>query len=166
MLEITNPVQTILVTSKHIITSQFSGDEQEKDDIITIDWHTLVNFEPAKYAIVIAKKHFSYKLIHESGIFVVNFISHKLEEAAKFCGNNSGIHLDKFEKTGLTKQNSDYVDCVKIKEAIAHLECEVEQEIDVGDNVIFIGKVLGRKLHKEDNRLFHTVHDLYTTTKD
>ena len=55
MLELTNPVQPVLVTSRHRVTSKFSGLEDDKDDIITLDWHTTVSFKPMKYAIVIGK---------------------------------------------------------------------------------------------------------------
>ena len=166
MLELTNPVQTILVTSRHRVVSRFSGLEDDKDDIITLDWHTTVSFNPMKYAIVIAKKHFSYNLIHESKVFIVNFISHKLKNAAMYCGKNSGEHLDKFKESGLTKEQGEWVDCPRIKEALAYLECEVAQEIDVGENVIFIGNVVGRVTKADDKRLLHHVQDKYTTTVD
>ena len=166
MLELTNPVQTVLVTSRHRVISKFSGLEDDKDDIITLDWHTTVSFKPMKYAIVVGKSHFSYQLIKESGVFIVNFISYKLRDAAMFCGKHSGEHIDKFKESGLTKEQGEWVDCPRIKEASAFLECELLQEIDVGENAIFIGNVVGRVTKTDEKRLFHHVGDKYTTTME
>jgi len=62
--------------------------------------------------------------------------------------------MDKFKESGLTKEEADNIDCVRIKEAIGYHECEVVNEVDAGDHTIFIGKVVNSELKKETKRLF------------
>jgi flavin reductase (DIM6/NTAB) family NADH-FMN oxidoreductase RutF len=154
--KIANPRQVILVTSRW----------QEKDDIITLAWHTPLSFEPMMYAICIGKKRYSLELIRKSGVFVVNFISKDFEKEVLFCGSISGKKVDKFKETIFEKEEAETINCPRIKQALGYLECEVKKEIEVGDHILFIGEVKKAELKKVDKRLFHLSGDDFTTTLD
>ncbi|MFH1440056.1 MAG: flavin reductase family protein [Candidatus Woesearchaeota archaeon] len=147
------PRQIVLVTCREEL--DFMGKTKEIHNIITVDWHMPCSFEPFLYAISIGKSRASYDLIKKSGVFVVNFIPFTLKDAAIFCGRHSGRHHDKFKETGLTMIESNHVDCPKIKEAIGYIECNVIEEIEAGDHVIFVGEVTHQELKREEKRLFH-----------
>ncbi len=153
---VTNPKQTILLTCR----------AQDKDNIITLDWHTILSFEPMMYAVSIGKTRFSFNLIKSSKVFVVNFMSKNFEKEVLFCGQNSGKTLDKFKETGLEKEEAETIDCPKIKQALGYLECKVEKEIEVGDHVLFIAKVSRAEIKENGKRLFHLLGDKFTTTID
>lgn len=163
MPEIHHPRQVILVTSRSHM--EVMGKEIEKDNIITLAWHMPVSMEPELYAIAVAKPHFSCKIIQKSKSFVVNFIPYELKKAALFCGRHSGSHMDKFKEAGLTMEEAQSLDCGKIKEALAYIECEVINEVDAGDHIIFIGKVVNSETKEAGKRLFQYKSD-FTTTKD
>ncbi len=156
MLNIFNPRQTILVTTRY----------KEKDNIITLDWHMPVSFFPPLYAIAVGKTRFSHNLIKKSKVFVVNFMPFELKEKVLFCGRNSGRNMDKFKEAKLEKEESEKIDCPRLKDAIAFLECKVVKEIDAGDHTIFIGEILNHKLKIKEKRVFHTFDDNFTTTVD
>ena len=133
---------------------------------MAVDWHMPVSFEPKMYAISIAKTRFSLQLIRESKLFCVNFIPNELEEAVKYIGKHSGEHIDKFTNSGLTMKDCNSIHCVCIKEACAYIECEVLEEIEAGDHIVFIGKVVHYTENDNKLRLFHkTMGDKFTTTK-
>jgi len=161
-----NPRQTVLVTCRGQIKDKFSGKENIKDNIIVLDWHTPLSFNPFLYAISVGKTRFSLNLIKESKVFAVNFMPFYLKDDILFCGRNSGEYLDKFEKTSLTKEESEKIDCPRIKQALAYLECEVIQEIDSGDHILFIGKVVYSEEKEKGKRIFHLENDNFTTTQD
>ncbi|MDP7141442.1 MAG: flavin reductase family protein [Candidatus Woesearchaeota archaeon] len=165
MPSIYNPRQTVLVTCSEVIENKFTGREEEKDNIITVDWHTPLSFKPFFYAIAIGKTRFSHKLIKESMVFVVNFMPFHLKKEVLYCGRHTGEHLDKFEGSGLTKEEADKIHCCKIKEALAHIECEVVNSIDISDHTLFIGKVVySEEKDDEGRRIFHTEGDNFVTT--
>ncbi len=164
MKNIAYPRQVILVTSSE--KTEIMGKEVEKDNMMTLSWHMPVSFNPMMYAIAIDKNRFSYELIEKSKCFCVNFMPFDLKDEILFCGRNSGKHMDKFEKTGLTKEECEKIDCVRIKEALSHLECELVNEFEAGDHIILIGKVIGINENRDGKRPYQVKGDDFTTTID
>lgn len=164
MSELTGPRQVVLVSSRSHM--EVMGKEIEKDDIITVAWHMPVSSEPQLYAVSIGKTRFSCSIMQKSSSFVVNFIPYELEEKAVFCGSRSGEHIDKFKDSGLTMEEAQNIDCGRIKEALGYMECEVINEVDAGDHIIFIGKVVNSDLKEVSKRLFQGIRKDFTTTKD
>lgn len=93
-------------------------------------------------------------------------MSKEYEKEILFCGRNSGRNLDKFVETGLEKEEAEKVDCSRIKQALGFLECQVVDEIEVGDHILFVANVVYWDLKKEDKRLFHLWGDKFTTTEE
>jgi flavin reductase (DIM6/NTAB) family NADH-FMN oxidoreductase RutF len=152
----TNPLQTILLTCR-------AGG---KDNIITLDWHMPLSFEPMMFAVSIGKTRFSLELVRSSKVFVANFMGNVSEKDVLFCGRNSGRNVDKFAESGLEKEEAKTVDCPRVVQALAYLECEVAGEIETGDHIIFIGKVTHTEEKGKGKRLFHVGGDEFTTTLD
>jgi len=121
------------------------------------------SISPELYAISIGKTRYSLGLIKKSKVFVVNFMPYYLRDAILYCGRTSGVITDKFKETGLHKEEAESVDCPRIAEAIAYLECEVVTEVEAGDHVILIGKVIRSLLKKEEKRIFHIEGNDFTT---
>lgn len=162
MARVYGTMQTALVTCREEL--EVFGKTKQIDNIITLDWHMPCSFEPFLYAICIGKTRASYQIIKKSRCFVVNFIPFTLKDAAWFCGRHSGMHHDKFKEAKLTKIESHHLDCPKIKEAIGYIECNVINEIETGDHVIFVGEVTHQELKSDEKRLFHNGENLFMTT--
>ena len=77
------------------------------------------------------------------------------------CGKLSGRHHDKFKETGLKIIESDSIDCPRVCEAVAYLECKIVKKFEFGSHVTFIGKVINSKFCKISERLFHTKGDSF-----
>lgn len=164
MPAITNPRQTILVSCRG--KASLLGNDVVKDNIITLSWHMPVSFEPMIYAIAIGKTRYSAKLIGQSKVFCINFVPFSMEKVAALCGRNSGENVDKFEDYNILKEESKSIDCPRLKEAIGYMECEVINEVEAGDHIIFFGKVLHSELKDERaSRLFQVGGTDFTTTK-
>jgi flavin reductase (DIM6/NTAB) family NADH-FMN oxidoreductase RutF len=151
MSELTDPRQVILVSCREEM--DIMGKKSEKDNIITIAWHMPVSFSPELYAISVGKTRFSSQIIKKSRVFVVNFMPFSLAKKALVCGTKSGMHVDKFKESGLSKEEAETIDCPRIKENVGYMECEVINEIDAGDHVIFVGKVLKSHLKGKEKRI-------------
>lgn len=157
------PFQTIIVTSRG--KGDSFGKFVEKDNLITIDWHTQISHNPLLYGISVHPKRFSYQLIKESGVFAINYIPAALENAAIICGTKSGSHVDKWKESGLTKEDCEKIDCSYIKEASGHVECEVESEFAIGDHVLFVGRVVHIDVSDQKKRLIHMGDNEFSSTK-
>lgn len=161
--DIARPRQTILVSCE--AETEVMGKKAVKKNIITLDWHMPLSFEPEMYAISVGKTRFSLELIKKSKCFVVNFMPLSLKDKALYCGRHSGQYVDKFKESGLTEAEAEKIHCPRIKEALAFLECEVVEEVETGDHVVFIAKVVNMKEKKKGKRLFHVKGDRFGTIK-
>ncbi len=163
MVRINNPRQTVLVSCRG--PAKIMGVEEDINDIIPLDWHSPASFEPRAYLILVNKKAPALERIRTSRSFVINFMPYELTEKIIACGKE--FKKDEFKQVGLTEAKSEkLIDCPRIEEAIAWLECEVSNEIDIGDHVLFIGNVLHEEFSRDAKRPFHIDGEKYTTTVD
>ncbi|MFH1849366.1 MAG: flavin reductase family protein [archaeon] len=156
-----HPRQTVLVTSRAV--TEIMGKSVNKDNAMAVDWHTPLSQEPFLYAIALAKNRFSLKLIRKSGVFAVNFMPFDLWSEVLCCGRQSGCHVDKLGKTGLTFSEAERIDCPVIAEALAYMECETVNEFEGGDHVMIIGKVVNSRTIHEGRRILHMGGAEFTT---
>jgi flavin reductase (DIM6/NTAB) family NADH-FMN oxidoreductase RutF len=162
--EVINPRQTVLITCKSNV--EIMGKEIEKENIMPVAWHTPLSYDPPLYGIALHKNRFSLKLVRSSGNFIVNFMPYSFRNQVNKLGKVSGEFVEKFEETLLTKDDGETLDCPRITEALAYIECEVLNEVDAGDHVFVIGKVVHVVKVKEGKRLLYKGNSEFTTTED
>ncbi|MFH1781252.1 MAG: flavin reductase family protein [Patescibacteria group bacterium] len=148
-----NPRQVILVSSR----------DKDQDNIITLAWHMPLSFEPMMYAIALGTTRYSYKMIKDSGVFVVNFMSLEYKDQVLECGSVSGHEHDKFAEFGLTKEEADKISCPVIGEASSYLECKIKEEVIMGDHAIFMADVLKAEKKDDKDRIFQISGEMFGT---
>lgn len=134
------PVPVVMVTCQ--------GNDN-KPNIITIGWAGTINSEPPMVSISVRPSRHSYKLIKESGEFVINIPSRKLARETDLCGVISGSKEDKFHETGLTAGKSNTVKAPIISECPMNHECKVKQEIPLGSHSMFLAEITSVQVSKE-----------------
>ena len=106
-------------------------------------WTTPVSHSPPLVGVSIAPKRYTYELIKESGEFTLNIMSKEYAKQINFLGTVSGRdRKDKLRESGLTISKSKKVKAPHVEEALAVLECKVEKEVEAGDHVFFIARIL------------------------
>lgn len=128
--------------------------QDDKENVMTAAWCFPLSAEPALFGICISKKRYSYKLIHSSRKFAINIPSSELKNASIVCGRNSGKEINKFKLAKLTKEYGK-LDIPLIKESIASIECDVTDEHEFGDHILFVGKAENIIKRKEGKGIYH-----------
>jgi len=118
------------------------GNMERKSNIIAVSFCIPVSKRPPLIACAIGIGAYSCELIKETGHFVVNVPSEELRPKIYYCGYHSGRRVDKFKETGLTPQPARKVVTPIIDECVAHMECEVRQQVEAGDKNLYIGEVV------------------------
>jgi len=113
-----------------------------KPNVTTLAWAMPTSNDPPLLAISLSPKRHSHTLITESGQFIVNIPTLELLQAVVACGSFTGRSFDKFKKANLTPMPAKKVKAPAIRECVAHLECEVEDQLTTGDHTIFVGRIL------------------------
>lgn len=115
----------------------------EKPNIITAAWCGTVCTNPAMLSVSIRPERYSYEILKETGEFVVNLTTGRLNRAADFCGVKSGRDVDKYRETGLTPQESVHIRAPGIAESPVNIECRVKEILPLGSHHMFLAEVLG-----------------------
>lgn len=105
-------------------------------------WSMKCSSEPKLYAVALWKKGYTHKLIQNTKEFVVAVPNKELEKAIKIFGKRHGDKIDKFKTTRLATQEAKHINVPLLSDATLNFECKLEKEVDSGDHIIFIGKVL------------------------
>lgn len=121
-----------------MVSSAFKG----RSNIMTMSWHTMIDFNPPLVGCVISDRNHSFKMIKASRECVINIPTLKIAGKAVACGNVSGAKVDKFAKFGLTPVKASSVKAPLIKECYASLECRLADARMAGKYNLFIFKVL------------------------
>jgi len=125
------------------VTSR-NGDEV---NAMVITWITQVSFEPRMLAIAVQKTSYSYELIKEGQVFVLNIFNQEDFELIKPITKGRSKKPDKME--GIKYSMDSITGAPLLEEAAAYLECKVVNILDVGgDHNIIVGEVVGASIKK------------------
>lgn len=119
-----------------------SMDKNARPNIATFAWVTSVSAEPPFVAISVGRSRYTHECITRNKEFVLNLPTMDILKEVWLAGTLSGRDVDKFEKTGLTPEESIAVKTPSVKQCVAHLECKLIDSKEAGDHTIFIGKVV------------------------
>lgn len=117
-------------------------DKEGNSNIITLAWAGTICTNPPMLSVSIRPERYSYKIIKETGEFVVNLTTKELAYATDYCGVKSGKDVDKFGKMRLTKLASEKINSVAIAESPVNIECKVRQIMELGSHSLFIADVV------------------------
>ena len=126
------PGPIVLVSSAH----------DGRRNIMTMGWHTVMEFTPSLVGCVISSANHSFEMIRQSRECVINLPTTKLTDIVVGIGNTTGAEIDKFEHFGLTAEKAERVGAPLIAECHASFECRLHDDGLVGKYNFFIFEVV------------------------
>jgi len=111
-------------------------------NIMTLSWHTMMDFEPPIVGCVISNRNYSFDIVKTTKECAINIPTVELAEQVVGCGNTSGRKVDKFTRFGLTPSPASRIEAPLIDECYANLECKVIDARMVTKYNFFILEVL------------------------
>ena len=126
------PGPVVLVTTAH----------EGRSNIMTLSWHTMIDFEPPLVGCVVSNRNYSFGLLQASNECAINIPAVGIAEKVVGCGNTSGARTDKFEAFGLTPRPASRVGAPLIEECYANLECRVTDTGMVARYCLFVVEVI------------------------
>ncbi len=115
---------------------------KDRANIMTMSWHTMLEFEPPLVGCVISNRNFSFEFLRKSRECVINIPTVELAKQVVGCGNCSGKKVDKFKKFALTPKPASCVKPPLIDECYANLECKVVDGKMISKYNLFILEVV------------------------
>ncbi|MDF3022807.1 MAG: Flavoredoxin [Alphaproteobacteria bacterium] len=136
-----------------LVSSAWKGET----NIMTMGWHTVLEFTPSLVGCVIASSNHSFGMIRNSGECVINIPTADMVDTVVKIGNSDGDEIDKFGTFNLTPAKASKVKAPLVRECFANLECKIHDTRMVNKYNFFIFKVV--KAHVTPHRpLPQTLH--------
>jgi flavin reductase (DIM6/NTAB) family NADH-FMN oxidoreductase RutF len=142
------PGPVVLLTTAH----------KGKANVMTMSWHTMMEFEPPLVGCVVSGRDFSFTALRATRQCALNIPTADLATEVVGCGNTSGRLVDKFESFGLTPTPASLVEVPLVAECYANLECRVADMRLVNRYNFFVLEVVKAWIdptHKNPRTLHH-----------
>jgi flavin reductase (DIM6/NTAB) family NADH-FMN oxidoreductase RutF len=111
-------------------------------NIMTMSWHTMLEFEPPLIGCVISSRNYTFDIVKATKQCVINIPTLELSKKVVGCGNTSGRTVDKFKEFGLTPVAASCINAPLIDECYVNLECRVIDDKMVPQYNFFILEVI------------------------
>jgi flavin reductase (DIM6/NTAB) family NADH-FMN oxidoreductase RutF len=121
-----------------LVSSRWRG----QANIMTLGWHTVMEFTPSLVGCMISGGNHSFRMIRDSGACVINLPTTRLTDAVVGIGNSSGAEIDKFQAFDLTAEDGEVVAAPLIRECHASFECRLHDDALVDRYSFFIFEVV------------------------
>jgi len=132
-----------------------SVNKERKPNGMIAGWNMRCSSNPPLFAVSLKKEGNTHKLIRESKEFVIAVPNKELEKDVLLFGSKSGKDIDKFKETGIETEKAQSINSPLIKKATINYECKLEKEVDSGDHIIFIGRIIHAYINKDKKILFN-----------
>jgi flavin reductase (DIM6/NTAB) family NADH-FMN oxidoreductase RutF len=113
-----------------------------KRNLMTLNLATQVSTEPKLIGIVVERSEFTHQLIHDGGAYSLCIIDR--EDRAIVRKFVKPVEVDEAAHTlnGFPYHDGPTTGVPVLDQAVAWLECQVRQEVEVGNHTFFIGEVV------------------------
>ncbi len=129
------------VANPRLVALITSGSD-ENANAMAATWHSPISFDPPLYGVSIAPKRATHSLIREERSFGINFLPFDLLDSIHTCGRISRRdRKDKMSIAGIEFFKGPKLGVPLVKEAYVAMECELFDEIELGDHAWFVGRV-------------------------
>ncbi len=121
-----------------LVSSAWKG----RRNIMTMGWHTVMEFTPSLVGCIISSANRSHELVRRSRECVINVPTTALTDEVVGIGNTHGDEVDKFERFGLTAEPAEKVGAPLVRECCANFECRLYDDSLVERYDFFIWEVV------------------------
>lgn len=119
-----------------------SSQRRRSTNIMTLGWHTVLEFSPSLVGLMISAGNHSHAMIRDSRECVINLPTTALTDIVVGIGNTTGADIDKFAAFGLTAVKADKVKAPLIGECHANFECRLYDDVLIKGYNFFIFRVV------------------------
>ncbi len=99
------------------------------------------SYDPPMVMVGVVPSRYSYRMIKETGCFVVNLVGKDQQAMFEYLGTHSGRDEDKLGKLGVALAEGQKVKAPLLADCPVNIECTVVDSIVTGSHEMFVGKV-------------------------
>jgi flavin reductase (DIM6/NTAB) family NADH-FMN oxidoreductase RutF len=123
---------------------------RDRRNAMTANWVTQVSFDPKLVAVSVEKEAVTHQLIADGGSFTVNTIDREdraiVRKFTKPVEDDTSAHT----LNGFPYHDGPSTGGPVLDQAVAFIECEVRNAVDVGGHTLFVGEVVNAEFQKDE----------------
>ena len=112
-----------------------------EENVLAVAYCGTCSYDPPMLMVGIVPSRYSYKLIKESGCFVVNLPAKDYQETFDYLGSNSKRDGDKLSVMNVKLENGLKVNAPIMTDCPVNIECKIVDSIVTGSHEMFIGRI-------------------------
>lgn len=112
-----------------------------ENNVLAVAYCCNCSYDPPMVMVGIVPSRYSYKMIKESGCFVVNLVDKAYKETFDYLGSHSKRDEDKLTKMDVKLSNGIKVNAPILDDCPINIECKVVDSIVTGSHEMFVGKI-------------------------
>ena len=120
-----------------------STDKGQRRNGMTLNWATQVSFDPKWIGIGVEHGAFTHELIRAGGVFSLNIIDREDRAIVRKFTKPVDVDFDARTLNGFSYIDGPVTGAPVLAQAVAYLECEVRQPVEIGNHTLFLGEVVG-----------------------
>lgn len=127
-----NPVAKVLVSCRGL---------DGENNVLAVGYCGNCSYDPPMVMVGIVPSRYSYHMINESGVFVVNLVDENYKETFNYLGTHSKRDEDKLAIMKVNLEEAKIVNAPILTDCPVNIECTVVDSIVTGSHEMFIGKI-------------------------
>lgn len=112
-----------------------------ENNVLAVGYCGNCSYDPPMVMVGIVPSRYSYKMIKESGCFVVNLVDKNYKETFEYLGSHSKRDEDKLKKVNVKLSEGIKVNAPILDDCPVNIECRVVDSIVTGSHEMFVGKI-------------------------
>ena len=112
-----------------------------KDNALVVAYCCNCSYDPPMLMVGIVPSRYSYKMIKDTGCFVVNLPGKDYKDIFDYLGSKSGRDEDKLSVMNVKLAEGQKVNAPILSDCPVNIECKVVDSILTGSHEMFVGKI-------------------------
>lgn len=109
---------------------------------MTLNWATQVSFDPKWLAVGVERDAYTHELVAEGRTFSLNLVAREDRAIVRKFTKPVEVDLDARTLNGFPFHDAPVTGAPVLDQAVAFLDCEVRQEVEVGNHTVFFGEIV------------------------
>jgi flavin reductase (DIM6/NTAB) family NADH-FMN oxidoreductase RutF len=113
----------------------------ERRNGMTMNWATQMAFDPKLVGVAVEHEAFTHELVAEGGVFCLNLVAQEDRAIVRKFTKPVEVDLTAHTLNGFPFHDGS-TGAPILDQAVAYLDCEVRQTVELGGHTLFLGEVV------------------------
>ncbi len=128
-----------------------STDKGERRNAMTLNWATQVSFEPKWIGVGVEREAFTHELITAGQVFSICLIDREDRAIVRKFTKPVTADLAAHTLNEFPYLDGPITGAPVLAQAVAYLECEVRQPVEIGNHTLFLGEIVNAAFLKAED---------------